>query len=130
MQAETDALLDRRKQIQHEWNPFFVKRNTWLESTSSMDLVHCTRISRASASGQRLLIVIRLCCAGHAGRFFLNGERKKAGDLFRSAHFLEWIFYVGSTGVASVARCLLRYQRDRHQKPVVAIAPKSRVLLP
>jgi hypothetical protein len=79
-----------------------------------------------------LLIVIRLCGAGHVGRFFLTSERKKAGDFLRSAHFLAEIFYVASTGMepgavaqvilrAATARPRLRYLVGRDAKVLLSL---------
>src|SRR2546427_424686 len=44
MQAKTDALLDRGKYAQHEWNLLFVKIGAWSEHMYRMDRGDCTRI--------------------------------------------------------------------------------------
>jgi hypothetical protein len=44
IQAKTDALLDRGKYAQHEWNLLFVKIGAWSEHMYRMDRVDCTRI--------------------------------------------------------------------------------------
>ena len=44
MQAKTDALLDRGKYAQHEWNLLFVKIGAWSEHMYKLDRVDCTRI--------------------------------------------------------------------------------------
>jgi hypothetical protein len=44
MHAKTDALLDRGKYAQHEWNLLFVKIGAWSEHMYSIDRVDCTRI--------------------------------------------------------------------------------------
>jgi hypothetical protein len=49
MEAERDALLDRGKYTQHEWNLFFVKIGAWSERMRKMDRVDCRRISHTLA---------------------------------------------------------------------------------